>query len=603
MKNFLRKIFLFCVTVLFFGCSKELSYTSPQANPGSPSSSPTSSILTPGLSIDQLRNSSIKNDSVYTTLENGFNGKWICDPADIVSPDNTGTVLVNIQGRRLKRILASKDSIYSTWFGLKGDGSDETLVLQSAINASAGRALVLGSGTFFSRKLYLVSNLVLIGNDSRLRNIQAETTDNIFIAVWNLSNVEIAGVEISLNGIRGDIWSGTAAIQIQNCSNVRIHNCFIHDNTYVAIRLTGGNSNIRINNNHIENTDTGIHANNTNTDVSITDNIISKGTSEGITIYGYNENNIPYNFVIQGNQITHKDNSFGINISYAKLGRIENNTITDCLGGITLHDVVSVGKENYYTTDMVIIKNTILNSGFGIVNIGDRTIVSDNKLENIQQDGINANNYPDESIITKDVTILRNTITGPALAGGGRGGISVRNLQNSVIDGNIISKCGQAFSIRFNGICDNLLITHNDLGDGKIESSNKIYDRNISVINNTLPTTYFPADPSAKFKLVVSGNVYTTDTSYNTAPNDLGVYSDLNTFNVRTGYSLAAGVIKSLIPSWTGRIIQLKSTNQFSIKEGNNINLKGGTDVSVLQNNMISLQYDGNTWNEIARNF
>ena len=254
---------------------------------------------------------------------------------------------------------------------------------------------------------------------------------------------------------------------------------------------------------------------------------------------------------------------------------------------------------------MSINNNAISNSGFGIIYIGDRTIVSNNQITNIQQDGINANNYADQSIISSNVTISNNTITSPALAGGGRGGISVKNLVNSSIDHNTIRKCGPAFSVRFNGSCDNLAISQNDLGDGILQSGNTAYDKRILVTNNTVSKTYFPtAYPLiSEFKLNVSSNTYTSDTTYNTAPDDYGTYSELNTFNIRTAYYLAAGNVKSIVPSWKGRTIQLKSTNNFLITQGNDINLLNGTSVSVPQNNNISFQFDGAIWNEVARTF
>lgn len=574
--------------------------------------SSTESVKTPaevaffqGITLDELRITKVVSDSIYTTLEHGLNGKWKLDPSDKLSKDNSGTVITTVENKILKRVLAPTDEVNASWFGLKGDGSDETAVLQAAISASAGRTLVLPSGTFFAKQLNLVSNLVIIGNNTKLRNIQGVGIDNIFLNIKSLQNVQIANLEVALNGIRGDIWAGTTAIQIQGSSNVNIQRCFIHDNTYVGIRLTGDNNHIRLNNNFIENTDTGIHANNTNTDVSIISNIISKGTSEGITIYGYSQQNIPYNFLIDSNIIQYKQNSFGINIAYAKMGLMAHNTISHCLGGITLHDVVSVGKEGLYTSDMEINSNYINNCGFGIIYIGDRTIVSNNRLENIQQDGINVNNFDDENLITKNVTISGNTIISPALAGGGRGGISVKNLVNSSINHNTISKCGNAFSVRFNGNCDNLSITQNNLGDGIVQSNNTIYTSNVSITNNTLSRMYFPASfPSNYvFKMVIAGNTYTTDTTYNTAPNDYGAYNDLNTYNVRVGYSLAAGTVRSLIPSWFGRVIQLKSTNLFTVKNGNNIRLKDGRDIAIHQNKSVSLKYDGSTWNEIARTF
>ena len=602
MKNLLTTLSVTLLVILFIGCTKTETLTGPRLQP---LTQIINNNLRPGISLTALRNTKVSIDSIYTTLENGDNGVWAYDPLDTNSKDNIGTIIVTSDGKTLKRILSATDAIYASWFGLKGDGSDETTILQAAINASAGRTLILPTGTFFAKKINLVSNFNLTGNNSKLRNIQGDNTDNIFVSLWTLTNVEIYNIEIALNGIRGDIWAGTSAIQMQNCSNIHIHDCFIHDNTYVGIRLTGGNTHIKVNNNFIENTDTGVHANNDNSDLNIISNIISKGTSEGITIYGYNEQNIPFNFHIDSNIIQHKENSFGINISYAKMGSITHNTITNCLGGITLHDVVSVGKEGYYTTDMIIKNNAIKNSDFGIINIGDRTVVSDNRLENIQQDGINANNYPDDKIITKNVIISNNTIISPALAGGGRGGISVRNLANSSIDHNTITKCGNAFSLRFNGLCENLIISQNNFLDGTLQSTNTIYDNTILIANNIIYKTYFPmAYPiNNEVKLNVSGNIYTTDTTYNTAPDYNGVYSDINTFNIRSSYSLSAGTVKKIVPSWIGRIIKLKSTNSFLLVQGNNINLRDGVNISVSNNNNVLLKYDGNNWNEISRTF
>ncbi len=489
-------------------------------------------------------------------------------------------------------------------YGLKGDGSDETKTLQKAIDAHEGKTLVLPAGTFFVGTINIISNITIIGKNTKLRNIQGKGIDNIMINLKGLRNVNISGLEIALNGIQGSIWAGTSAMQLKDCYNVHIHNCFIHDNTYVGIRLIGGNSHININHNYIENTDTGVHANNENDDVNIISNIINKGTSEGITVYGYKEDKLPHNFVIDSNMIFNKA-SFGINIPYAKNIKIEHNTIENCDGGITLYDAVSTGKHGCYSTDIMINSNAINNTRFGIIYVGDRTVVSNNRLNNIKEDGININNFPDENVITKDVTVNNNIIISPALANGGRGGISMKNLVNSTINNNTIDKCGKGFAIRFDGKCENINITANNCGDGMVQSTNTVFDKAVYVTNNTLPQTYFPASYPGdnNFKLIVSGNRYTSDTTYNTAPDDYGNYNDLNMFNVRSGYSLAAGTVKKLIPSWTGRIVKLKSSNLFYVRNENNIRLRGGNAAAVPQNQSISLRYDGSTWNEVERTF
>ncbi len=490
--------------------------------------------------------------------------------------------------------------------GLKGDGSDETKTIQAAINANAGKILVIPAGTYFTGQLKLVSNLVLKGSNVKLRMVQGPL-DNRMISLKELSNVEISGIEIALNGITGSIWDGTAAIELQNCSNVKIHNCFIHDNTYVAIRLIGGNNNIRISNNFIENTDVGVHTNNTNTNINIVSNTISKGTSEGVTIYGYDNQNYPTNFLIDSNIITGKKN-FGINIPFAKFGTITHNTIKDCYGGITLHDPVSTGNDNYYTTDMTIKNNVINNATFGIVYVGDRTTITNNLISNIQQSGVSINNFTNTSIITTGVTVNSNTMTGTGLAGGGAAGISINNLTASDISGNSITSCGQSSSsIRFNGNCSNITITSNNCGNGMLQSPNTTYPSTIKVMKNTLPQTYFPVSASSysNFHLIVSGNRYTSDTTYNTAPDDSGKYNDINSFCIRTQYSLAAGTVRYIVPSWTGRVVTLYSTNSFTVEQGNNLVLKtgAGSVAKVPVKGRISLQFDGQWWKEVSRSF
>jgi len=491
-------------------------------------------------------------------------------------------------------------------FGLKGDGSDETAKLQTAINASAGKTLVLPSGTFFTGQLRLVSNITITGTNVKLRMIQGDY-DNRMMSLKGLQNVEIANLEIALNGIRGDIWDGTAAIQMENCTNIKIHNCFIHDNTYVAIRLTGGNNNIRINNNFIENTDVGVHANNVNTNLYIIGNTFSKGTSEGVTIYGYNNDNYPTNFLIDSNIILDKKN-FGINIPLAKYGTITHNTINGCYGGITFHDAVSVGNDNYYTTDMTVTNNYINNATFGIVYVGDRMTITNNKITNIQQSGISINDFNDKNIVTTGVKINKNTMSATGLAGGGAAGISINNCTASNIAKNSITNCGQSSSsIRFNGNCNKINITGNNCGNGMLQSPNTTYSSTINITNNVVAQTYFPIPQSFNYNLalVVSGNTYTIDTTYNTAPDADGGYKDINSFNVRTQYSLAAGTVRYIASSWKGRILSLYSTNSFYIQQGNNIVLKGGAGsyAKVPAKNRITLKFDGQAWTEISRSF
>jgi len=582
---------------LVFSCTKGLEY-SPLNIASNQASQPE---IAAGVTIDDLRNQNVVSSVKYTTTDFG-GGNWVYDTLDKKSLDNTGTVLVTKFGQRLKRSMTTQ-VVNALWFGLKTDGSDQTDVLQAAIYASSGNTLQMPAGTYFTKQLSIISNIVIIGNNTKLRMIQG-SYDNSMIKLTGITNVRISAMEIALNGISGNMWDGTSAIQLQNCSNVQIDNCFIHDNTYVGIRLIGGNNNVRINNNTIENTDTGVHANNTNTNINIIKNIIDKGTSEGITVYGYSPQNIPSNFLIDSNIILYKQGSFGINIPYAKFGTITHNTIQYCLGGITLHDAVSVGSDDYYTSDMVIKNNAINNTGFGIIYVGNRTVVSNNIINAVQQDGINANNFNNTAILTSGVTISNNTITNPALAGGGRGGISVKNMVSSTVSNNVIRNCANSFAVRFNGNCSDLTINNNNCTDGMLQTTNTSFPLNITGTGNVFSNSYFPVSYplTCKFNLALNSTKYTCDTTYNTAPDGLGVY-DVNTFCVRTKYFIANGTIENVTPSWVGRTIILASSNYVVIKQGSYIKLKNNTDAIIPANNYIALHYDGTSWNEINRTF
>ena len=583
----------------FLGCNKTITVT------GNENTAVTANVSEADVtaSVAVMKTIQFNSKLSYKTTDYGT-GLWKYDSSDNVSKENTGTVIVNNLGQRLKRAYAG--AVSAQWFGLKGDGSDETAALQAAINASAGNTLTLPAGTFFTRQIVLVSNITITGKNSKLRMIQG-AYDNIMVSLVGLQNVEISGLEIALNGIQGNIWDGTTAIELKNCTNVKIDNCFIHDNTFAAIRLIGGNNQIRVNNNFIENTDVGVHANNTNTNINIVSNTFSKGTSEGITIYGYDNQNYPTNFLIDSNIILNKA-SFGINIPFAKFGTITHNTISGCYGGVTMHDAVSVGSDNYYTSDMVIKNNAISNATFGIIYVGDRTTVNNNQISNIQQTGISVNNFANTSILTTSTDISSNTITGTGQAGGGASGIALNNLINSTVTGNIISQCGQVTSsIRFNGNCNNISITGNNCGNGMLQSPNTNYSQSIIINNNTLPQTYFPIASPFYYKLnmVVSGNKYTTDTSYNTAPDATGQYTGINSFNVRSQYNLAAGVVTYIEPSWAGRRIILHSTDSFILEQGNNLTLRGGVgSVAIVpRNGNITFNFDGSVWTEVSRTF
>lgn len=98
--------------------------------------------------IAELRaNSAPDADFIYFVTDRGKEGPFYYDPADTVSPDNTGTVIVSSSGARFKRIYDGEVTV--TWFGAVGDGiADDSDAIQAAIDAAAGGTVRIPKGIF-----------------------------------------------------------------------------------------------------------------------------------------------------------------------------------------------------------------------------------------------------------------------------------------------------------------------------------------------------------------------------------------------------------------------------------------------------------------------
>ena len=93
--------------------------------------------------ISQIRalTGTLPNNNFYTT-DIGQEGNWYYDSTDTTSLDNTGTILVTADGKRIKRVI--QENINVKWFGAKGDGvTDDYTSIQNALNySSEGKILI-----------------------------------------------------------------------------------------------------------------------------------------------------------------------------------------------------------------------------------------------------------------------------------------------------------------------------------------------------------------------------------------------------------------------------------------------------------------------------
>ena len=115
--------------------------------------------------IAQIRDLSgaLPNNNFYTT-DKGQEGNWYYDSTDTTTADNTGTVLVTLDGKRIKRVISSELNV--KWFGAKGDSAtDDKTFIQNTI----AEATVSGKGVFIPSGTYRITGTLTLNLKSSIR--------------------------------------------------------------------------------------------------------------------------------------------------------------------------------------------------------------------------------------------------------------------------------------------------------------------------------------------------------------------------------------------------------------------------------------------------
>jgi hypothetical protein len=124
-----------------------------------------------GYSLSQLRllsETDLTKTKTFYCNEVGKEGFWKYDSTDIISVDNTGTTIVTIGGKRLKRVI-NDYNVNIRWFGATGSdnysNNDDLFFNNALIFCDANKyTLNLGFGYYWLNNTYtLTSNTKIIG--------------------------------------------------------------------------------------------------------------------------------------------------------------------------------------------------------------------------------------------------------------------------------------------------------------------------------------------------------------------------------------------------------------------------------------------------------
>ena len=280
--------------------------------------------------------------------------------------------------------------------GLVGDGTtDETTKLKKAFSSTYN--IYVNSGTYITNDTINVNNSCKISGKNNHESVikaKAGMTIDTSLLKLNADNTEVYDLGLSGNIAEnpiGDIYNdqhGISLIDIANSSNISIHDCYLYDDAYGAIRtlcFTASDtiSLIKVYNNEFYNVDCGYiclsgsdHIINLN-DVYIYNNVFNgHSKSEPISIYHYGT---AKNINIYNNVIYNKQNASGIYIGRSGATtvtdlNINNNIIYDVSAGIRINSVTNgnINNNQIYGKDGNINEGLIINSS-SYLNINNNT--------------------------------------------------------------------------------------------------------------------------------------------------------------------------------------------------------------------------------------
>ncbi len=157
-----------------------------------------------------------------STIKDGAQGVFRRDPSISSPVDDDGITLVDALGRAWVRV-DSGVVVNPAWFGVKYDGTDDSVALQKAINAAANKTLSLGGIATVASTINLNSPIKLTshsGNQVGNTGIVKNTAGTMINVGAVNSGVDISNIALTHNG-------DGRVISLADGETHRIHNCSI----------------------------------------------------------------------------------------------------------------------------------------------------------------------------------------------------------------------------------------------------------------------------------------------------------------------------------------------------------------------------------------
>ena len=282
--------------------------------------------------------------------------------------------------------------------GLLGDDStDETTKLQKLFASPYN--IYINEGTYITNDELIVNSSKTIKGDINSL-IKAKKDMDVDKALIKITHDDVTVESVNLSGNIeenpiGDKYNGSHGISLIdsiNVSNIKINNCILKDNAYVAYRVRSSAVNTNVNhitfsNNKCLTVDCGIisMSNSTNlmnlSDVHIINNTFDgHNRSEPISLFHYGTSK---DIEISGNIIVNKDHANAIYVGYSTVTNIivANNIACDVAVGVHIENATNGNISN----NIIIGKDYNVYEGIQLVNCSNIKVNNENEKFSISE--------------------------------------------------------------------------------------------------------------------------------------------------------------------------------------------------------------------------